>query len=299
MTRAHVRVRSRLPLEELSGLSVRRTEEYSHGELLAVGDERFVVVTAELTPYGPQEPHPQELGRRVAPENGGVSEESEWEGIDADGEGRVFVLQESTGRIFVLSPDLDRLVHTIHLEPQGGPEAEASDLLKDPRAGPEALLLLEDGHLLVVKQRAPVRFIEFGPSAEEKPRGLLPDSYLADRRPFSVSAGDRTALRPVRSWTLPEKDEHIAKSVNDVAVDDRGELHIISSESSCIYRLEKVRPDEDRVRVTDRWLLPDELKLSDERKAEGLAFDRLGSPVVAVDAKDDEDNLFVLKKLND
>ena len=45
------------------------------------------------------------------------------------------------------------------------------------------------------------------------------------------------------------------------------------------------------------WHLPDEIEPGKERRAEGLAFDALDRPVVAIDSRQPDENTFLLERL--
>jgi hypothetical protein len=278
---AAVRVVSagRLDLEQVSALAVRE------GELVAVGDEERAVVTATLGG--------DELGpgtRHVVAGDG----KSDWEAVAADGAGRVFAIEEATASIAVLGDDLTEQVHSIELRAEDGPDRRARKLLAGDNRGPEGMLLLAGGHVLVVKQRKPVMLVEFGRRRDDAARGFSPAAQLAAGAAFELSGGSRTKLFPLRSWKLRDEDEDDVESANDLAVDDEGRLHAISSRTYCIYEL---RPEGDEVAVARRWELPAGVGADEDRNAEGLAFDARGRPVVALDVKDSGDNVFVLDRL--
>ena len=264
--------RFRLDLEEVSALCARRHPD-GGVELLAVGDEDFAVVAATLVDDGLEDARRTELGDALNDDARDRDSGSEWEAVAADGEGRVFMVSESSAEVVVLSPDLKSQVHTIELDVDAGPDRRARKLLDDENAGPEGIVLLDDGHLLVAKQRDPILLIEFGP---DDPVG---------RR-----------LVPLRSWRLREDDEEEVESVNDLALDGEGRLHAVSSRSRCIYELQ-LGTDEDKVRIAQRWHLPAEIEPGKERRAEGLAFDGRGRPVVAIDSRQPDENTFLLERL--
>jgi hypothetical protein len=284
-----------LDLEEVSALCVRRASG-GRRELLAVGDEDFVVHVAVLEGdnlrHRRRESARDLLPVKVSKGGGG----SEWEAVAADGAGRIFALRESTATVFVLSPSLAQLEHTIHLEVEGSDDAHARRLLDEPNAGPEGLLLLKGGHLLVVKQRDPIVVIEFGP--RDKPqKGLSGDAYLAVDRSFELSDGSRTTLHALASWELDARAEETVESANDLAADDRDRLHAVSSKSRCIYELEPASARNGRLSIAHLWQLPGELQTGSDRRAEGLAFDDQGRPLVALDVKDRKENTFLLESL--
>ena len=144
--------------------------------------------------------------------------------------------------------------------------------------------MLEDGHLLVAKQRDPILLTEFGPRAP-----------LAGRSASEPPTGDRTQLVALRSWRLREEDEEV-ESANDLALDGEGRLHAISSRSRCIYEL-RPSSDDDELRAGPRWRLPAEIEPDKNRRAEGLAFDQQDRPVIAIDSKEKDENAFLLGRL--
>lgn len=276
MPECELKKRFRLDLEEVSALCARPHAD-GGAELLAVGDEDFAVVAATLVGDGLEDARRTELGDSLDDDVRHRNSGSEWEAVAADGEGRVFVVSESSAEVVVLSPDLKSQVHTIELDVHMGPDRRARQLLGDENAGPEGIVLLADGHLLVAKQRDPILLIEFGPDDP-------------------VARDERTKLVPLRSWRLREDDEEEVESVNDLALDGQGRLHAVSSRSRCIYEL-RLDTDEDKVRIAQRWHLPDEIEPGRKRRAEGLAFDGQDRPVVAIDSRQLDENTFLLERL--
>jgi hypothetical protein len=287
MAEATVTSHSHLRLEQASALCIRRVGGGAH-EVVAIGDENFVVVTAPLEGEGLGDGDRHEVGDVIAQSG----KKSDWEAVATDGEGRVFLIEEKSAKVVVVSADLREHLHTIHLRAEDGPDQPARKLLEGDNRGPEGMLLLAGGHLLVVKQREPVLLIEFGP-CDDDPLGFGPDAQLKRRHEFELPRGRETDLFPLRSWEL--LDEEAVGSANDLAIDDEGRLHAISSRSRCIFELE---PLGDREMVAGaRWALPARVGADDERHAEGLAFDREGRPIVALDLQDSDDNVFVLERL--
>ena len=276
----------RLDLDEVSALCLRRRQGATP-ELLAVGDEAYDVVRAELS--GDELVNARSDGVRGLVDTG---EGSEWEGIASDGAGRVFVLRESTATVFVFAPDLGSLVHTLQLDARGEP------MLEDPNAGPEGLVLLAGGRVLVAKQRDPVMLVELGPPPAKGAASAAGRPLPVDED-FELPAGEQTAIAPLHAWRLSEEDEERVESANDLAFDSRGRLHAISSKSRRIYRLGRLDPGDGEVKVEAAWMLPEELEPGKKRRAEGLTFDDGDRPLVALDAKDEDHNAYLLEPLED
>ena len=109
----------------------------------------------------------------------------QWEGVAADGAGRVVVLGERGSELVLLSPEFEfeRRIRLRH-EWEG-----------DRQAGLEALVLLRDGHVLAAKQRRPVRLLEFGP-AGDRPIGLVPSAALPAGEAARLPPGGSSSAWP-------------------------------------------------------------------------------------------------------
>ncbi len=285
----------RIDLDEISALALRNDGD-GRARVLAVGDRDFVVVTATLAQDALHDEHPENVGTLIDEQVADAGSSSEWEAIAADGAGRVFLVREDAASVVVLDPGLDRHVHTVELACKAGPDERAAELLDDGNAGPEAILLLRNGHLLVAKQRDPVLLIEFGPERHDAALGFGAGAQLAVEEEFELSGGARSRLFPLRSWQLREEDEEEVESLNDLAVDDEGRVLAISSLSRCLYEL-RSGVSKDEFEATPRWRLPKSIEPGDDRKPEGLTFDREGRPLVAIDTEADDQNVFLLERL--
>jgi hypothetical protein len=280
-------------LDEVSALALGRRSN-GGGEVLNVGDEAFVVERSLLDGVDLRPVQRRPLTGLVPPEFADASGGSEWEALAVDGVGQVFVVREASATVFVFSPELDELRHVLELDLSDA-NGWGAELLREPQPGPEGVLLLKLGHLLVVKQREPILLIEFGPAAPAL--GLGTAAHLGDEEAFELPADERSTLVALRSWSLRPEDELDVESANDLALDRGGRLHAISSKSRRIYELRADDANGRRVSIGDRWKLPDELEASKKRKAEGLAFDDDDRVLVAIDAKDKKGNVFLLEPL--
>lgn len=148
----------------------------------------------------------------------------------------------------------------------------------------------------MAKQRDPIVFIEFG-SRDKPQKGLSGDAYLPADAPFELSDGSRTTLHALASWELDAGAEEIVESANDLAIDNLARLHAVSSKSRCIYELDSANARHGRLSIAHLWRLPGHLQAGSHRRAEGLAFDDQGRPLVALDAKDRKENTFLRESL--
>ena len=196
----------RLDADELSGLGLRRHALAPEPELLAVGDSGFRVLTCALTEHGPRGRSPK-LDDEVDRFTTGRS--SQWESVTADGSGRVFVLQEHPGHVFVLSPELGRLDEALELDVPGRHAEWERGWHEEKNARGEALLLMRGSHVLVFKQKDPVTLIEFGPQ-HDAPIDLSGDPFLPGDETFAAPG---QPLHPVRSWEVHAPLESISDAL--------------------------------------------------------------------------------------
>lgn len=293
MGRLETRSSTALPIGEISALATRRRE--GGLELLAVGDEDFGVVAADLAEDGSVgEVRRHEVGLRLPAELVAGDRGSEYEGVAADGEGNVFLLQEGPARVLALTPDLRGLRATLQLVVEPSEPGFGERWQRDENRRGEALLLLRAGHLLVAKQRDPVVLIEFGPRGDA-PHGLG-EGFLAADEPFALAGAEGGELAVLASWTLDEESGELLESVNDLSLGPDGRLYLLSSKSERLGRLERPSPGADRARIDADWALPKRLPGGDEAHAEGLALLPGGELVVAVDTKLAGDNLLALER---
>jgi hypothetical protein len=297
MAALEVESRWRVELPELSALTIRFREDARSRELLGIGDTSFSIVAGETQPPGASTVS-ADLADSVSswtldPEAG-----SQWEGVAADGAGCAFVLQEHAGderqpsHVFVFAPDLRERVSVIALAVDDGAEWKQA-WTEDKNARGEALVLLRDGHLLIAKQKDPVRFIEFGPRGATA-AGLDPSRFLGDD-PFEYPSDPLVEYEPLASWGVAREDRDELTTVNDLAVFE-GRLYAISRKSHRIVQLEtRASPEEDSLSVERRWSVP-----ADVKNPEGIAFAPGLLPIVADDLSAEEDvggpNIFVLSR---
>ena len=157
--------------------------------------------------------------------------------------------------------------------------------------------MLRGGRLLVVKQRDPVQFIEFGPVSAVA-HGFGPETYLRTDERFDSQPGPDADLVVLGSWHHPDSADGF-EGVNDMAVGDDERLYILSSRSRRIGRLERqVHPGERSVRVSDEWKLPEGLPGGEDGRPEGLALLPGLVPLVSIDTKVHGDNLVRLEQLS-
>ena len=291
MTRSERLDNWEIPLHEISALCVRHDPSGGPPELLVVGDERWAVAAMALAAAGAEPKPTTEVAPAIAAGGLPTDGKSEFEGVASDASGRVFLLQEGPARVLVLDRAMAVLQHTITLDVAAEEPEIGASWADEPNARGEGVLLLREGHMLIAKQRDPVRLIEFGP-AGDAPLGYAPGRALADDEDFALADSDASVVEVLATWSLDPAAN--VESINDLAVDIDGSLHLVSSRSRCIGLLDAdLTPGEDVVAASTVSL--DAVLFKDRKdKAEGLVFtDALGW-LVALDLQRAAPNLHEL-----
>ena len=296
MAALQLEARTALPLTEISAFALRQGEAGT--ELIAVGDDDFGVLCVPLSDDGQLgESKRCDLWRKLPMDVVASSDGSQFEGVACDGDGRVLVLQEGPARVLVLSRRLDTLLHTIRLivdpdEPDFGEKWHDDD-----NARGEGMVLLRDGHLLIAKQRKPIRLIEFGPPGAD-PLGVSPDTLLPADASYDVASRDGDVeLAVLASWRLADgEDEDAFESINDLACDADGRLFLLSSRARRIACIEEaLQADESHARFAEVWDLPDGTPGGDDDRPEALALPFEGAALVGIDTKKPGDNVAFIR----
>jgi hypothetical protein len=276
-----------VPLLEISGLGQRPRSPEEEMQVLAVGDEDFTVVSANVESSTSLSDFRVHRLHDLLDEGDGHG--SQWEAADGDSTGRVFILQESPGKVFVLSAGLDRLLHTIDLSVEGN---DRLDWEKSPNAQGEGLVLLANGHVVVAKEKEPPLLMEFGPRGDEA-SGIGSGLLLLERRRFPEPAEALSEHVVLTIWDLDGEADARIDDISDIAVGPDERLYLLSDESRCIARVEHQLPAAQRkLSITGVWKLPEEIV-----QPEGLVLMDDMTPWVAIDRGEPNQNLFLLDPL--
>jgi uncharacterized protein YjiK len=288
MTELSVRKVFDLQLREVSGICERAAGDGRPRQLLAIGDDSHHVLVGDLEPEVPASFARHDLERLLAEAGERSGQSSQWEGIDTDETGRVFVLREVPGTVFVFDPSLRRLEHVLHLTVEDDPgEQEAWDA--DENALGEGVLLLRNGHLFVVKEEKPRQLLEFGLPGE-RAQGLHHDLPITDTGRFPTPEAATVTFHMLSAWDLGGEALERVGDLSDVTVGPDGRIYLLSDESRCIARLQPAVPPESGTVAVDRiWGLPDRL-----HQPEGLVITPTWDVLVATDHAEQRDNLFLL-----
>lgn len=262
-----------VPLREVSGLAV------SGSDLLAVGDHDPAVFIAPLDGW-PLDWRGIDLAAVGLPDGG-----TQFEAVEPAVGRTVLVLQEQPARVLSVDLDAPALLGTLSLEVPDAHPLRTS-WLGDRSSRGESVLLLDRGHLLVVKEKSPPVILEFGPAS---------DDAVGWQRggPVSPPSGQDAALTVLATWTLGPRLTDSLPDVSDAAVGPDGRLYLLSDQGSAIARLpEALDPRGGVLEAEAVWRIAGR-----PEKAEGLVILADGTPLVALDTKAPRGNLLRLDPL--
>jgi hypothetical protein len=280
-----------MPLSEVSGLGRRRPPDGVQ-QVLAVGDRQFDVIIAHEDGEATlrfDRVSLESMLRGASAADTAEWKSSEWEAADGDATGRLYLLQESPSRVYVINKDLDQIERVIDLKLE---ESQRRDLNWDvsTNARAEGLVILRNGHVLVAKEKDPPLVLEFGKHGDQA-EGVQP-GFLFDSLGEYPMPPDRTkTFELMATWSIEEASGITDISDMAAAPDDR--LYLLSDESRCIARVKATTAGEPELSIEEIWELPEELK-----QPEGLIVMDGMVPMVAIDRDEQAKNLFVMQPLD-
>jgi hypothetical protein len=223
-----------LPIREVSGLGLRTQRNKT--QVLAIGDRDFEVAIGTLSNDAVRSFDIVDVKKVMRDGGAATQQQSQWESVKCDGSGRVFVLEETPGHVFIFNSDLTSLEAQVELKIEGtDPEIAAlqTDWEAHPNSRGEGLALLESGHLLILKEKQSRRLIEFGPEGDE-PVGFKP---LAASDRFSMPDRPSSQMVPLRIWKFSEKSQLQFSDLSDLDVDHAGHLWVLTDEGTALGRI--------------------------------------------------------------
>lgn len=214
----------------------------------------------------------------------------QWEAISSDASGRYFLLNEQLSTIFIYNHATKKVDALINLQGFAiNKEQEKEELKKQENALAEGLLLLNNGHILILKERFPPSIIEFGAEGE-KPQGYNSAMRLKKEEKFTVSAG-RTTFKALKSWLIPHDFQ--ACDLSELASDTSGGIFVMSQKCHWISRIGELKLSDNELSFADIFSLPLEIK-----NPEALAVIDANTFLVGSDSKSmKKDNVFVVQEV--
>lgn len=276
-----------LPISEMSGMCWRNHPENKKLELLIVGDKGHSLFVLDWPILN--KPIVKEIDlTKIAPEFSAKG--SQWESVTSDATGKIFILQESPARIFVISSDLKKLESILELNVKG---KEWGDVAwgNDPNSQGEGIILLKNGHILVVKEKKPLKILAFAPNGQ-KAQGLKDQIGLEGSFTFPISGQRHITYELAAFWTVPKAPE----DSSGINLDPDARAYILSDVSASIHRLEiPAAVGAGDLALTQNWKLPPAII-----KPEGMVIDTKFRPIISIDQKKPKgDNLFILSSMRE
>ncbi|WP_157088768.1 hypothetical protein [Bradyrhizobium jicamae] len=209
------------------------------------------------------------------------------EAVCADGLGRMLLLQETPPRAELVDTKASKVVASFDLVVEG--RSKIARAWSDPKGSRgEGVVFLPSGNLLVVKEKKPAAFIEFGPP-HSRSRGLVRGGALAEGRSWPVRKGHHRFVA-LAVWLPDKKLAKTCADFSDLEIGPDGCVYLLSDKSSTIVRLDDLPAGGGTAALLDCWRLGDL-----EGKPEGLAFTAQGRAIVALDTRKARRNLVLLE----
>lgn len=274
----------KLEIPEMSGMCWRTID--NKRELVIVSDQNNNIYLVTLDSNGPK----IKLIVDLTPILGKHFKGLQWESIYSDSSGKLFLLQENPMRIVVLDKNLRKIERVIGLENTPG----ANINKKSVNSMGEGILLLNNGHILISKEKDPFFLIEYGPS-KENAFGYEASSSLEYGGAFPFA--DSKTYIPHHYWKLNKSDSKKVEDVSGVNLDKEGNMYLLSDKSNLIAYVGdnlSVSKENRYLTIQKIFKLPDVIK-----KAEGMVIDAQRRPIIVTDSKNKDDfNFFILEELS-
>lgn len=240
-------------------------------------------------------------GKNVG-ENGVSGPGSYFEAVAGDVTGMIVVMSEESSLLRYFAGD-GSLVKTVALRiPDDSPLRKDWDA--DPGSRGEGLVLLNNGHVLVLKEKNPALVIEFGlakdSAAGYEPGDAMVSAILAPPRRMSGGQSAHVVVEektvsvteeefvPLKWWRPNAAAKTEAHDLSELTVTAKGRLIALSDRDVAIFEVEKkLDLVEEKFHFKCRWDLPAQIN-----KPEGMVALRDGSLLLALDRKKGGPNVF-------
>jgi hypothetical protein len=294
-----IMARYNVPIAELSGLAILHPSTKATGtaeaggniSLFGIGDASYEIASFRITRSSENASSHVD---NVAPILGKHSKDaSQWEAIATDSLETLCMLSETRSEVSCVDLSLKEVKGTFKLDVSGIKNLEHAWQDHSNSRG-EGMILMKNGHALVLKEKQPSMLVEFGPKGDS-PMGYGPSTFLGIGEAFTISPSSHWVA--LKAWEFSDRLSELTRDASEITLGPDGRVYLLSQESATLIRLEKaLKPDEDKVNV-DRdahWKLPAEIE-----KAEGLVIDAEMHPWIGIDIKQkDKPNLFRLSPLS-
>jgi hypothetical protein len=287
-----------VPLAEVSGLAHGRNRD-DQVTVAAIGDRAATIAWAtvgdEVEDLDWQTLSLREVQGTRIPEA-----DPQLEAIAVDGAVGVLLVQESPCRAEYIDARQRRvLVHiTLDIPADAGSEALRASWADPDGSHAEGVVMLKDGHLLIVKEKDPAALLEFGPAGAVA-RGFGGDRWLDAGQPWwedvTPTADQDLSLVLLASWDPTPQMLATSVDLSDADVGPAGNLILLSDQGSSIAVVPAGSPAPDpfagSFEATMVWRVSG---LAD--KPEGIIVLPNLDVLVACDKQKPKKNLFVIPR---
>ncbi len=225
----------------------------------------------------------------------------DWEAIAVDGNGQIFLVQEYSESLLVLSADLQRVVSIMNYSfDEALPSLKNAKKKFRSNAKGEGVILLKQGHFIVAKESDPPALVEFGPAGHEA-LGLSSQTLLAPGEAFVLpqspaqdsplaAAVTRFDYRPLHVWSYEGRAGHAKCDISDLAVSPSGLLFLLSQSCGQLKLLQGLATSHSKLDVLASYNVSREV-----RNPEAIVALSDTEVIVASDTKKSGANVFQLR----
>ena len=192
---------------------------------------------------------------------------TQWEGIHVSSDG-IALLQENTGSVLIFDLQVTTIKGHLLIDYRGDAKIKTNE-----NSLGEGIILLNDGNILIAKEKLPTAIMEFTAQKQSHQDGFI-----------------RKEMQAIHTWQLTSEDKQC--DLSDITRDpNSGIIYGISQTCHSIYKFKTLHKDDDELTVEQRWRIPDEVTAP-----EALLVTRDGKFIVCSDISQIRDNIFVLEK---
>jgi hypothetical protein len=287
-----------IPLAEVSGLALGRDRD-GRATVVAIGDRSATIAWAEVG-GGVEDLTWQTLSLSQAQGTRIPGTDPQLEAVAVDGALGILLVQESPCRAEYIDARERRVLAHITLDiPDDRGSQELRRSWRDPDGShAEGVVLLSDGHLLIVKEKDPSALLEFGP-AGDRARGFGQDTWLAAGQPWwqggSTASAQEVSLVLLAAWEPTAEMLAACPDLSDATVGPAGNLVLLSDQGRCIAVVPAGVPAPDAFAGSFEAIAVWRLSGIGD-KPEGIVMLPTLDVLVACDRRKPKKNLFVIPR---
>lgn len=280
-----------IPLKEVSGLARGRDRD-GNRIVVAIGDGAALIAWAPLA-GDVEDLRWQSADLSHAAGSRIPRKDPQIEGVALDGRMGVVIVQEFPNRAEVIDAVSRSVRAQVVFDVPDLPSlADVHASWQDPNSShSEGIVLMRNGHVLLVKEKDPAALLEFGPVGDQ-PLGLGSESWLPDDQTWVVGPGEVT-LTCLAAWRPSEDLRRACPDFSDAAVGGDGRLLMTGDQAQVLVAVDALPaaadPHDGEFPAAGMWRVS-----GIEDKPEGLAVLPNGDVLIACDRRKVTGNLFLV-----